>query len=304
MPEERLQKVLARAGLGSRRAVEGLITAGRVTVNGQRAALGSKADPTRDSIAVDGTRIRLAHEHIYYAVYKPRQVLSTTSGPDPRPKVTDLVPGGEQLHIVGRLDFDSEGLMLLTTDGELTQRLTHPRYEVEKEYRVLVARHPDPQQLAAWRRGVVLLDGSRSAPSNVRIERAQGKGVWLRVVMHEGKKREIRQIARTLGLPVAKLIRVRIAGLRLGAMQPAQWRALTSQEIAALKSGPKPAASPKPFNAPRSSSPRNARTSSNPKPIDPSKPRKQRKPASRQNPRKPGNPSAHKRLNSQKRALY
>lgn len=315
MPEERLQKILARAGYGSRRAAEGLITAGRVTVNGQRAALGSKADPSRDSIAVDGTRIKLAGQHIYYAVYKPREVLSTTSGPDPRPKVTDLVPGGAQLHMVGRLDFESEGLMLLTTDGELTQRLTHPRYEAEKEYRVLVARHPDPEQLAAWRRGVVLPDGSRSAPSDVRIERAQGKGIWLRVVMHEGKKREIREIARSLGLPVAKLIRVRIASLRLGAMKPADWRTLTSDEIAALKSGAKPAEIPKPFKPRKPNSPRHAGAPSNRKPtarkqFKPAKPSSTRetkatsKPGSSRDSKTPRKPSPRKRLNLQKRTRY
>ncbi|MEX1248287.1 MAG: pseudouridine synthase [Anaerolineales bacterium] len=237
MSEERLQKILARAGYGSRRSAEELITAGRVFVNGKRAQLGSKADAQRDVLLVDGHRVKLAEEFVYYAVYKPRGVLSTTAGPDPRPKVTDLVPGGEHLHLVGRLDLESEGLMLLTNDGELTQRLTHPRYEQEKEYRVLVARHPHPEQLATWRRGVVLADGTRSAPAAVRIERAQGKGIWLRVVMHEGRKREIREIGRTLGLPIAKLIRVRIASLHVGGMKPGQVRKLSADEVEFLKKG-------------------------------------------------------------------
>ncbi|MCW5878864.1 MAG: pseudouridine synthase [Anaerolineales bacterium] len=236
MAEERLQKILARAGFGSRRACEELITSGRVTVNGQIAELGGKADPQKDSIRVDGHKLKAADEKLYYAVYKPRGVLSTTAGPDPRRKVTDLVPGGEQLHLVGRLDLDSEGLMLLTNDGDLTQQLSHPRYEHEKEYRVLVARQPDMEQLATWRRGVVLPDGSRSLPAEVRIEKPHGKGAWLRVIMREGRKREIREITRLLGLPVVKLLRIRIGALRVGDLQPGQWRLLEPDEVETLRS--------------------------------------------------------------------
>ena len=237
MTEERLQKIVARAGYASRRGAEELIIAGRVTVNGQRAQLGGKADAARDDVRVDGKRVTLPQEFVYYAIYKPRGVLSTTAGPDPRQKVTDLIPGGEHLHLVGRLDKDSEGLILLTNDGELTQRLTHPRYEQQKEYRVLVARRPDHDQLAIWRRGVVLPDGDKSEPADVRVESTKGKGAWLRVVMHEGKKREIREIARTLGLPVVSLIRVRIASLKIGGLKAGQWRKLTNEEIDELKSG-------------------------------------------------------------------
>ena len=235
MTEERLQKILARAGYASRRGAEEYILAGRVMVNGQRAELGSKADAARDDIRVDGQKVTLPHEFVYYAIYKPRGVLSTTAGPDPRQKVTDLVPGGEHLHLVGRLDKESEGLILLTNDGELTQKLTHPRYEKEKEYRVLVARHPDQEQLATWRRGVVLPDGDRSEPADVRMDGTKGKGAWVRVIMHEGKKREIREIARLLGLPVVSLIRVRIASLRIGGLKPGLWRKLTNEEIEELR---------------------------------------------------------------------
>lgn len=235
MTEERLQKILARAGYASRRGAEELILAGRVRVNGQRAELGSKADAARDDIRVDGQKVTLPHEFVYYAIYKPRGVLSTTAGPDQRQKVTDLVPGGEHLHLVGRLDKNSEGLILLTNDGELTQKLTHPRYEKEKEYRVLVARHPDQEQLATWRRGVVLPDGDRSEPADVHVDGTKGKGAWVRVIMHEGKKREIREIARLLGLPVVSLIRVRIASLKIGGLKPGQWRKLTNEEIEELR---------------------------------------------------------------------
>jgi 23S rRNA pseudouridine2605 synthase len=240
MTQERLQKILARAGYGSRRSAEGLIEAGRVTVNGQVAQIGGKADAARDAIKVDGARIGAATKFEYYAVYKPRGVISTTGGPEPRAKVVDLVPGGRHMHLVGRLDLDSEGLMLLTNDGELTQRVSHPRFEQEKEYRVLLARHPSSEQLDAWRRGVVLEDGTRTRPAEVRVETLFGKGAWLRVVMHEGHKRQIREVATTLGLPVVKLIRVRIASLRVGSLKPGDYRALTEDEVTALKLGEKP----------------------------------------------------------------
>ncbi len=235
MPTERLQKILARAGYGSRRTAEALIDAGRVSVNGQIAKIGSKADAAKDAIKVDGSRVQAAPELAYIAIYKPRGVLSTTSGPDPRKKVVDLVPGGRKMHLVGRLDKDSEGLMLLTNDGELTQHLSHPRYEQEKEYRVLVARHPDKEQLEAWRRGVVLEDGRRTRTADVRVESLHGDGAWLRVIMHEGHKRQIREIAGTLGLPVVKLLRVRIASLQVGTLKPGEWRHLSADEVKALK---------------------------------------------------------------------
>jgi 23S rRNA pseudouridine2605 synthase len=245
MPTERLQKILARAGYGSRRTAEGLIESGRVTVNGQVAELGTKADPQKDHISVDGSRIGAAATFAYYAVYKPRGVISTTGGPEPRAKVVDLVPGGRNMHLVGRLDLESEGLMLLTNDGELTQRISHPRYEQEKEYRVLLARQPSADQLEAWRRGVVLEDGTRTHPAQVRVETLFGKGAWLRVIMHEGHKRQIREIATTLGLPVVKLIRVRIASLRIGGLKPGDYRALSPDEVSALKLGEKPRPQPR-----------------------------------------------------------
>lgn len=243
--EERLQKILARAGLGSRRACEELIAAGRVRVNGQLAVLGTKADPQRDRIEVDGRPIKAPETLTYIALHKPRGVISAAQSPDPRPTVRDLVPVPGQLYPVGRLDIDSEGLILLTNDGELANRLTHPRYEHEKEYRVLVARHPDEEQLQTWRRGVVLEDDYRTQPAEVRLESLSGKGAWLRVVMREGRKRQIRETGSLIGLPVVKIIRVRIGSLLLGALKPREWRYLTADEVAALKgqpgkSGPRP----------------------------------------------------------------
>lgn len=233
--EERLQKILAHAGLGSRRACEELISAGRVRVNGQIAALGSKADPTKDRIEFDGRTIATAEPMVYIALHKPRGVLSAVRSPEARQTVRDLVPVPGHLYPVGRLDVDSEGLVLLTNDGDLANRLTHPRYGHEKEYRVLVAQHPDDEQLQTWRRGVVLEDGYRTMPAQVRPESLAGKGAWLRVVMREGRKRQIREIGAQLGLPVVKIIRVRIGDLTLGSLKPRQWRYLTPQEIDALK---------------------------------------------------------------------
>jgi 23S rRNA pseudouridine2605 synthase len=141
------------------------------------------------------------------------------------------------LYPVGRLDFDSEGLILMTNDGDLTNRLTHPRYGHQKEYRVLLARRPDEEQLSTWRRGVVLDDGYKTAPADVRFEATSGKGAWIRIVMGEGRKRQIREIGKLLGLPVVRIIRVRIGSLRLGSLKPRQWRHLTSDEVQALKAG-------------------------------------------------------------------
>jgi len=233
--EERLQKILAYAGYGSRRSCEELIAASRVTVNGQVAHLGSKADIQRDQIKLDGKLVKPPEAFQYIALYKPRGVLSTVSAPDPRPTVRDLVQIEGSLYPVGRLDVDSEGLILLTNDGELANQLTHPRYGHEKEYRVLVARHPDEKQLTAWRHGVVLEDGYRSSPVHVEIESHSGKGTWVRVIMKEGRKRQIRDTCRQIGLPVVSIVRIRIGNLHLGNLKPNQWRHLTPVEIKGLK---------------------------------------------------------------------
>ena len=233
--EERLQKILAHAGFGSRRSCEDFIIAGRVTVNGQVATIGSKADVLTDQIKMDGKLIKLPEVFQYIMLYKPRGVLSTVSSPDSRITVRDLVPVEGTLYPVGRLDVDSEGLMLLTNDGELANQLTHPRYGHEKEYRVLVARHPDEKQLSAWRDGVVMQDEYRTAPVQVDVESHSGKGTWMRVIMKEGRKRQIRDTCRQIGLPVVSIIRIRIGSLRLGNLQPKEWRYLTTAEIKGLK---------------------------------------------------------------------
>jgi 23S rRNA pseudouridine2605 synthase len=234
--EERIQKILARTGYGSRRSCEKLISSGRITVNGKLVTLGAKADPQVDEIRIDGRLIASIPENTYIALYKPRGVLSTVySENDSRQTVIDIVQIPERVYPVGRLDVDSEGLILLTNDGELTNRLTHPRYEHEKQYRVLIAKHPDAKQLEAWRRGVVLSDGYHSAPAIVEPVSSYGKGVWLNIVMHEGRKRQIRETGSLLGLPVVKIIRTRIGTIKLGPMKPRQWRRLTDQEVRELR---------------------------------------------------------------------
>ncbi len=232
--EERLQKILARAGYGSRRSCEELITAGRVRVNGAAVGLGDKADATTDKITVDGRAIKPSEELIYIALYKPRGVISTVTDPELRPAVRDLIPLEGTLYPVGRLDFDSEGLLLMTNDGDLANKLTHPRYEHEKEYRVLVAKQPDQEQLKVWRRGMVLEDGFRTAPANVFVESKYGKGAWLNVTLKEGHKRQIREMGVQTGLPVVRIIRVRMGSLLLGNLKPKQWRPLTPAEVTEL----------------------------------------------------------------------
>lgn len=233
--EERLQKIMAQAGLGSRRRCEAIISAGRVSVNGKPAVLGMKADPLSDRILIDGQAIKTAQSMVYVALYKPRGVLSTVTSPEQRQTIRDLVDIPERIYPVGRLDVDSEGLVLLTNDGALSNRLTHPRYGHEKEYKVLVASRPDEGQLETWRRGVVLEDGYRTAPAEVRVESSYGKGAWLRVILREGRKRQIREVGRRLGLPVVSILRIRIGPLRLGNLKPGEWRFLTEAEVAALK---------------------------------------------------------------------
>jgi len=249
--EERLQKILAQAGFGSRRSCETLITARRVRVNGKIAELGSKADAQRDTILVDGQNIPKPAAHIYIALNKPREVLSDTDTSDPRTNVFDLVKQPGHLFAVGRLDYDSEGLILLTNDGDLANRLTHPRYGHEKEYRVLLATKPDEEQLATWQKRQVLADGYKTRPAKVYLESLAGKGAWLRIVMSEGRKRQIREVGSRIGLPVVRIVRVRIGTLLLGELKPGEWRNLSAGELSSLKAQSTKASS-KPINRDKS----------------------------------------------------
>lgn len=232
--EERLQKILARAGLGSRRACEKLIAAGRVSINQRVASLGMKADPQRDRIMVDGRSIKASEPIKYIALYKPRGVLSTVKSPDKRLTVRDLVKIAGHLYPIGRLDIDSEGLTLLTNDGKLTNILTHPRYQHVKKYHVFVTGHPSEKTLKTWRQGIIL-DGRRTAPADVSILRHEKANTWLKVGIREGRKHQIRRMAASLGHPVRKLIRMSIGPIQMGNLEQGQWRYLTKSEIKLLK---------------------------------------------------------------------
>jgi len=232
---ERLQKVLASAGIASRRDCEALIAAGRVTVNGRVVVVpGTRVDLEHDEVRVDGQPIRMPAKRTYIMLHKPAGVVSTAEDTHGRPTVLDLVDVPARVFPVGRLDIDSEGLILLTDDGELAYALTHPSFEVEKEYRVLLDRPLTPEALRSWRNGV-LLDGEMTAPAWVEMIGTAPEGVWVRIVLREGRKRQIRAVAKLLGYEVRRLIRVREGNLLLGDLPPRSWRYLTDEEVAALR---------------------------------------------------------------------
>ena len=232
--EERLQKILARANYGARRKCEELIIGGRVTVNGQVAILGQKADPDSDDIRVDGNMLRL-ESLVYIILHKPKNILSDgADASSDTPTARDLVPLPGHLYPVGRLDLRSEGLLLMTNDGDLANLLTHPRYEHSKEYHVAVEGQPDSEVLEAWRQGV-MLDGQRTAPAEVTVLERAPKQTLLKVVLREGRKRQIRKVAASLGFPVRHLIRTRIGPIELGNLKPGEWRYLRSGEVKLLR---------------------------------------------------------------------
>jgi 23S rRNA pseudouridine2605 synthase len=237
-PPERLQKVLAHAGVASRRAAEAIIEAGRVAVNGHVVTqLGIKVNPQRDVITVDGQPLPKSGETlVYVALHKPRHVLSTAGDDRGRKTVLDLVDVPERIYPVGRLDLHSEGLILLTNDGDLAQKLTHPRFHVEKEYHVLVKGKPSTNALIRWQRGEVEVEGKPTAKTVVERLNEEGDDVWLRVILTEGRKRQIRIIAEELGHPVIRLERVRFGPVKLGHLKPGRWRHLSAAEVQRLKS--------------------------------------------------------------------
>jgi 23S rRNA pseudouridine2605 synthase len=233
---QRLHKVLAHAGVASRRAAERLILEGRVRVNGVAVREpGAQADPERDRIEVDGRAVpRKLAAHEYVLLHKPVDVVSSARDREGRPTVVDLVQSTRRLYPVGRLDADSEGLVLLTDDGELTFRLTHARFGIEKEYHALVRCSVADSHLARLRTGVELDDGPARA-IRAGLLHADREGAWVRVVMHEGRKREVRRMLAAIGCPVARLRRVRMGPLTLGNLRPGQHRRLLPREVAALR---------------------------------------------------------------------
>lgn len=232
--EERLQKLLSACGVGSRRAMEEWIVAGRVTVNGEVAHLGDKADLDRDQIAVDGVLLRPEGDRTYLMLHKPRGYVTTLSDEQGRKTVADLVTGcGKRVWPVGRLDLDSEGLLLMTDDGELTQRLIHPSHEVEKEYLVWVV--GDVKKGLPILCAPMELDGELLSPAQVKRGRTSGGVSQLSVTIHQGKNRQVRRMCAKAGLQVLRLKRIREGKLLLDrTLRPGQWRVLTREEVALL----------------------------------------------------------------------
>jgi 23S rRNA pseudouridine2605 synthase len=227
---ERLQKVLARSGFGSRRACEELIAAGRVLVNGEAAILGRRVDPDSDMVEVDGIPVSIGQGLVYYLLNKPAGVVTTAADPQGRSTVIDLVPLEPRVFPVGRLDAATEGLLLLTNDGGLSHRLTHPSFGVEKEYLAEVEGTPAPGTLRRLREGVDLDDG-RTAPAQVSAVAPNA----LRIVIHEGRNRQVRRMCAAVGHPVVRLVRTRIGPLAERRLPPGEWRPLTMAEVRALE---------------------------------------------------------------------
>lgn len=235
MPAERLQKILARAGLASRRKAEEYILAGRVTVNGKPVLqLGAKADPERDHIKVDGKLIRLPRQYVYLALNKPKECVTTLWDPQGRRTVRDLIKGvPERVYPVGRLDYHSEGLLLLTNDGDFTARILSPASKIPKTYLVKVNGPLTPEQEEEFRQGIPLY-GRRTAPAQLRLVR-RARNPWYSVTLVEGRQNQIRLMFRHFGRLVEKLKRVRIGFLELGSLKPGAYRLLTSAEVARFR---------------------------------------------------------------------
>jgi len=230
---ERLQKVLARAGFGSRRTAEGLIADGRVTVDGTVARLGQRIDPGHQRVEVDGVPVSVREDVVYYLLNKPRRVVTTAHDPEGRPAAVDLVPSEPRVFPVGRLDYDTEGLLVLTNDGELAQLVTHPRHGIEKGYLAEVSGVPSRAAVRALREGVTLDDGP-TAPAGVRVVQRQRENAALEIVVHEGRNRIVRRMCEAVGHPVRRLVRTRVGPITDRRLAPGEWRQLRPNEVRAL----------------------------------------------------------------------
>jgi 23S rRNA pseudouridine2605 synthase len=227
---ERLQKVLARLGFGSRRVCEELIADGRVTVNGTVAELGRRVDVDTDVVAVDGAPVGIRPGLVYYVLNKPTGVITTADDPQGRPTVVQIVPSEPRVFPVGRLDADTEGLLLLTNDGDLTHRLTHPSFGVEKEYLASVKGSPSRGAIRRLREGIDLDDGV-TAPARVTAVDES----LLRITIHEGRNRQVRRMCEAIGHPVTRLVRTRIGPLVDRRLKPGEWRELSREEVRTLE---------------------------------------------------------------------
>lgn len=237
---ERLQKILSDYGIASRRQAEEMIRQGRVTVNGKIAVLGQKADPERDYIKVDGKLLIRPEPKVYYAFYKPRKVITSLLDPQGRPTVKDFLKGIKfRIYPVGRLDFDSEGLLLLTNDGELAYRVMHPSSMIEKTYLVKIDGIIEDDKLEKLRKGIKI-DGKLAVPVSVYLVRKLKANSWIKITLHEGRKRQIRKMLERVGHPVIRLIRIGIDGIKLGNLKPGEIRPLTKEEIESLKQAIQP----------------------------------------------------------------
>src|SRR3954471_2147166 len=237
MTVERVQRSLARAGYGSRRASEDLIREGRVTINGRVASLGDRVDPQTDIVEVDGARVVTDPDARTFALHKPAGVVSSLKDPQGRPDLRAYLPTETRVVPIGRLDRDTEGLLLLTGDGELANRLMHPSFGVEKEYLAEVDGAPTSKQLAELRRGVELEDGM-AKPRSARVVDAAGERAAIRLVLAEGRKREVRRMLQAVGLPVRRLVRVRVGPVRLGTLPAGELREIGGEELGALYRAP------------------------------------------------------------------
>jgi 23S rRNA pseudouridine2605 synthase len=231
-PGERLQKVLARAGIGSRRHSDELVASGRVTVNGEPASPGRRVGPG-DRIEVDGVPVVAPGENVYYLLNKPAGVVTTAADPQGRPMVVDLVPSEPRVFSVGRLDAETEGLLLLTNDGELAHRLTHPSHGVVKTYLAEVDGEPSRGALRRLREGIKLDDGP-TAPARVTVTARRGRTTAVEIGIHEGRNRQVRRMLEAVGHPVRRLVRTSIGPLRDDHLRPGEWREVTPSEVRVL----------------------------------------------------------------------
>ncbi len=233
--EQRLQKIIAEMGIASRRAAEEMIIEGRVTVNGKVAEIGMKADPLRDHIKVNGRLLVNPEKKVYYIFHKPRGVLTSLGDPQGRPTVNDFVRGIRQrVFPVGRLDYDSEGMLLLTNDGELTHAILHPSKKIPKTYLVKVKGVLEEEEMERLRKGI-RLDRTVTAPAKVKPLRKTDNNSWIEMTIYEGKKRQIRRMLERVGHPVMRLMRIRINGLEMGKLKPGEFRRLSPDELEKIK---------------------------------------------------------------------